>query len=115
MDAKKRTSFIFLVSLWILFCMFPAANMAAVAVQSEIASGHVVKVSQDYSIEIDNGKVYHPSREELKINVAVGDPVSLKYVVQDADKNVYFEYAPGLNTLKNSPEPAPLKNNSGNL
>ena len=83
--------------------LFAAEGRAAVAVQVETVSGIIVAKAADQAIRLNNGQTYHPSRQELAPGVAVGQPITLRYFVEGGEKNVYFEYAPGVNSLKKLP------------
>ncbi|MBP7517244.1 MAG: hypothetical protein KA768_05375 [Desulfobulbus sp.] len=83
--------------------LLPAEGRAAVAVQAETVSGIIVARATDQAIRLDNGQTYHPSRQELAPGVAIGQPITLRYFVEGGEKNVYFEYAPGVNSLKELP------------
>ena len=83
--------------------LFAVEGRAAVAVQAETVSGIIVAKAADQAIRLDNGHSYHPSRQELAPGVAVGQPITLRYFVEGGEKNVYFEYAPGVNSLKKLP------------
>ena len=92
--------------------LFAVEGRAAVAVQVETVSGVIVARAADQAIRLDNGKTYHPSRQELAPGVAVGQPITLRYFVEGGEKNVYFEYAPGVNSLKEIP-PTATQEDSG--
>ena len=83
--------------------LFAVEGRAAVAVQVETVSGIIVSRAADQAIRLDNGQTYHPSRQELAPGVAIGQPITLRYFVEGGEKNVYFEYAPGVNSLKELP------------
>lgn len=103
---KSTTIYLFLLAI---LCLLPAMNWAAVAVKTEVVSGKIVKNNADHSVWLDNGNIYHPRREGLAINLKVGEPVTLRYVTEPGNKNVFFEFAPGLNSLKEIPLPPPRK------
>ena len=83
--------------------LFAVEGRAAVAVQVETVSGIIVSRAADQAIRLDNGQTYHPSRQELAPGVAIGQPITLRYYIEGGEKNVYFEYAPGVNSLKELP------------
>ena len=83
--------------------LFAVEGRAAVAVQVETVSGIIVAKAADQAIRQNNRQPYHPSRQELAPGVAVGQPITLRYFVEGGEKNVYFEYAPGVNSLKKLP------------
>ena len=101
------------ISIYMFFltisCLFPAMSWAALAVKTEVVSGKIVQNNADRSVWLDNGNIYHPRREGLAINLKVGEPVTLRYVIEPDNKNVFFEFAPGLNSLKEIPLPPPRK------
>jgi len=101
-DKIKKSTLIYLFFVAVS-CLFPAMSWAVLAVQTEVASGNIVQKYEDHSVKLDNGIVYHPSRQGLVINVQVGEPVTLRYVVEDPDKNVFIEFAPGLHSLNELP------------
>jgi hypothetical protein len=110
-DKIKKSTLIYLFFVAVS-CLVPAMSWAVLAVQTEVASGNIIQKYEDHSVKLDNGIVYHPSRQGLVINVQVGEPVTLRYVVEDPGKNVFIEFAPGLNSLKASP-PAPESSKRG--
>lgn len=103
MDTKIKkstlTSLILAIFLWLL----PAMSWAALMVTQEVVSGHIVEINADHSVRLDDGNTYYPSREGLVINLQRGEPVTLRYYVEGKTKNVFFEYAGGLNSLKQNP------------
>jgi hypothetical protein len=80
-------------------------------VQTEVVSGNITHKYENHAVKLDNGKTYQPSREGLSINLPVGEPVTLR-IVEETDKNVFFEFAPGLNSLEKI-EPGLPKKDSG--
>lgn len=100
------------------FLFFVTVNLhstqseAAIAVQTQIASGYIKQIFNNNSIKLDNDQTYQASRKNLAINAEAGDPITLRYVVESDGINVFFESAPGLHSLKNTPLPISKKNNS---
>jgi len=92
-----------------IFCFLPAMSWAAVAIKTEVISGNLVQNNTDHSVRLDDGNLYFPSREGLIIDVQIGKPVTLRYIVETGNKKVFFEYAPGLNSLTEIALPAPRK------
>jgi hypothetical protein len=91
--------------------LFTVEGRAAVAVQVETVSGVIVARATDQAIRLDNGQTYHPANQELAPAVAVGQAITLRYYVEGGERKVYFEYAPGANSLKElSPATAPENN-----
>ena len=110
-DQFKKTYRTILFS-GILFCLLSSTTWAAIAIQTEVVSGMIVKVGSDHSVRLDNGKIYHPSRPELKIDSQAGQPITLRYTAVKGEKNIFFEYAPGLNSLQKKPQPSFRKDNT---
>lgn len=110
-NSTQRSSLVCLFFLAVFFLHF-AKSHAVVAVLTEVVSGIILQKYDNHAVKLDNGKIYYPSRDGLVINLQVGDPVTLKYVAGDSDKNVFFEFAPGLNSLTNKEPEAGRKDNS---
>ena len=94
---------------WAISCLFPAMSWSAVAVKTEVVSGKIVQNNADRSVWLDNGNIYYPGHKELNINLKVGEPVTLRYVTEPGNKNVFFDFAPGLNSIQEIPLPTPRK------
>lgn len=92
--------------------LWPMGSWAAVAMQTERVSGTIVAKGTDQTIRLDNGQTYRPARQELAPEVAVGQPITLRYYVEGGERNVFFEYAPGVNSLKEIP-PTATQEDSG--
>lgn len=105
---KSIQMFIFVL---LSFCLSPTPSKAAVAVQSEVVSGKIMQIYENHAIRLDNGEVYQPSRDNLIVNRQVGEHVSLRYVIEQDEKNVFFEIAPGTGSLMHQP-PATSKSTS---
>lgn len=112
MRAKINKCGLLYVSFWMIFCFFPAMSWAVLVVQTEVVSGNIVRKYGDHSVKLDNGEIYRPSRKGLVVELPVGEPITLRYFVEEADKNVFFEFAPGLNSLKKPGPVFPKKDNS---
>lgn len=93
-----------------MLCGLPASGWSMLVVQTRVVSGHIVNQQADHSVRLDDGKLYIPSRKELAIDLAVGSPVTLRYYIEGSKQNVYFEYAPGLNSLQESKPALPVSN-----
>ena len=87
--------------------LFAVEGRAAVAVQVETVSGIIVAKAADRAIRLDNGQTYQPARPDLAPGVAVGQPITLRYYIEGGERNVFFEFAPGLNSLKELPPAKP--------
>ncbi|MDR3631395.1 MAG: hypothetical protein P4L42_13785 [Desulfocapsaceae bacterium] len=89
-----------------VLCLIPLLSRAAIMIQTAVISGNISAINTDSSVRLDNGKTYFPSRNDLRINLPAGAAVTLRYYVEGEEKNVYFQYAPGQNSLnENTPEP----------
>ena len=86
----------------LIFGLYPSRSEGALLVQAHIVSGRIIHKYKDHAVRLDNGKLYQPSREGLIVNARVGSPVTLGYVIEDGNKNVFFEYARGLHSLQQS-------------
>jgi len=107
---EMKKSALLCVSFWLISCFAPVMSWSVVAVQTEVVSGNIAQKYDDHSVKLDNGKIYYPSRNGLVVDVPVGESVTLR-IVEETDKKVFFEYAPGLNSLKEIP-PAPIRKDS---
>ena len=92
--------------------LWPIGSWAAVAIQTERVSGIIVAKAADQTIRLDNGQTYQPARPELAPGVPVGQPITLRDYVEGGERNVFFEYAPGVNSLKEIP-PTATQEDSG--
>lgn len=97
-DTIKKSVLVY-VCLSIISCFIPVMSWAVVAVQTEVVSGNIAQKNNDHSIKLDNGKVYHSSRDGFVVDLAVGEPVTLR-IVDKGEKKVFIEFAPGLNSLE---------------
>lgn len=86
--------------LIVTLCLYPAISWSALAVRSEIVSGIIVQKFDNNSIKLDNGKIYQPSRKGLIVTLQPGESITLRYVTDENGNFEFFEYAPGLNSLK---------------
>jgi len=90
------------------FCLYPAMTRAVVAIQTEVVSGNIAQKYENNAVKLDNGEIYQPSRKGLVVNLQIGEAVTLRYYVKNSETNVFFEFAPGLNSL-NEQDPASVK------
>lgn len=95
----------------IISCFLPALSSARLVVQTEVVSGNIAQKYDDQSVKLDNGTVYHPSRQGLIVDVPVGEAVTLR-IVEEADMKVFFEYALGVNSLNDISPASIRKDNS---
>ena len=98
--------------LWAIFCLLPVLSWAALTVKTEVVSGNIVRQDADHSVWLDNGKVYSPSRKGLVIELPVTMPVTLRYYTDVENKNIFFEFAPGLGSLQAITPVLPTKDNN---
>lgn len=82
-----------------LLLFLPTIAWTALSVHSKVVSGIIIRKDTNQVIELDNGKVYYPSRTSLAVELPVNSPVTLRYYTENENKNVYFEFRSGLNTL----------------
>lgn len=85
---------------FLALCLLPAVGLAAVVIESYRASGTIVQILGDNSVKLDDGVTYTPAREDLVVTVQAGQPVTLLYGVNAEGKNIFFDFAPGLNSLQ---------------
>ena len=93
----KRIPLVYFLGL--MLCLLPCVSGAALVVKTELVSGKIVQISGDRSVKLDNGSVYRPSRTGLKVDLPVGEAVTLRYYVETSGQKVFFEYAPGMGSL----------------
>ena len=110
MRDKIKYLVLFCVCFSMISCLLPATSWARLVIETEVVSGSITRKYADHSVALDNGKKYQPSRKGLSIDLPVGKTVTLR-VVKEAGKNIFFDFAPGLNSLKELP-PMPQKDNS---
>lgn len=101
----KRTPLAFLVvlSLWLL----PCTSGAVLVVKTDVVSGKIVQIYANRSIRLDNGVIYLPSRKGLSVNLAPGETVTLRYMIENTGEKKFFEYAPGVGSLAPLPPYSP--------
>ena len=99
MGDKIRKLIAFHLLLGAFFCLFPALSGAGLTVKTEIVSGNIIRQDADHSVWLDNGMVYSPSRKGLVIDSGI-TPVTLRYYTDVENKNIFFEFAPGLGSLQ---------------
>ena len=83
----------------VLFCFLPIMSWARLSVQADVVSATIAEIYEDNSVKLDNGKIYYPSRDGLAVDLPVGAPVTLR-IVKEVDKDVFFEFLSGFNSLK---------------
>ncbi|MFH0781162.1 MAG: hypothetical protein V2B20_04295 [Pseudomonadota bacterium] len=91
---------------WVFLCFMPSMSWASLAVNTTVVSGNIVQHNVDHSVRLDDGKTYFPSRIGLVVNLPAGEAVTLRYFIEGEDKNFFFEYALGLNSLQEIQTPS---------
>ena len=87
-----------------LLFLLPTMALAVVAVETHTVSGRIVTIETNDALKLDNGNIYHPSRDGLTAGIQAGQPVTLRYMRTADGQVVFFECSPCLNSLH---EPAP--------
>lgn len=82
-----------------ILCLLPCVSGAVLVAQTELVSGKIVQINDDSSVSLDNGSIYRPSREGLKVELRPGETVTLRYLIETSGEKVFFEYAPGMDSL----------------
>lgn len=90
--------------IFLAACLLPATSLAVVFMETHLASGNIVQIFDDNSVKLNDGVTYTPSRENLSVTVQQGKPVTLRYVVNHEGKKLFFDFAPGLNSLQPLPQ-----------
>lgn len=97
---------------FIVFSLTPTICKAILAMKTETVSGILLVKNDDNSIQLDNGITYYPSRTDLVVSVEVGNPITLRFVVNSDSQKVFIESAPGINALEPSPAPQAIVDNT---
>lgn len=100
MSINKETANIIILTLF-LSMIFPLTGNARVAVLSDIASGQVIRI-QDNVITLESGVSYYPAHKNMKIDIKVGDVISLRIISDTENMYKYTEIAIGKNSLSHS-------------
>lgn len=95
----------------LIFGLSPTRSEGALLVQTHIVSGRIIHKYKDNAVRLDNGKLYQPSRQDLIVKARVGSPVTLGYIIEDGNKNFFFQCANGLDSLQQSQPRRIRKNN----
>jgi hypothetical protein len=111
MRDKTKKSVLIYACFLIISCLLPTMSWARLVVKTGVVSGNIAQIYGNHAVKLDNGKTYQPSREGLSIDLPVGEPVTLR-IVEETDKNIFFEFAPGLNSLKELVPVSPKQDNS---
>jgi hypothetical protein len=97
---KKKTINIIILSLF-LSVIFPLTGNTRVAVLSDIATGQVIRI-QDNVITLDSGVSYYPANKNMKIDIKVGDVISIRIISDTENMYQYTEIAIGKNSLSHT-------------
>lgn len=103
--AMKKNLLAYFVGL--ILCLLPCTSRAVLVVKTEIVSGKIVQIYINGSVKLDNGVVYLPSRQGLNVNMRAGEAVTLRYIVETSGEKKFFEFAPGIGSLKPLPPYVP--------
>lgn len=101
---RKKTVRVFILALCSLAMV--SHCHAGLSVTTELATGMVVRIHENV-ITLDSGMQFHPAGQHMKLEVAVGDQVTIRFFTDAEGKNKYTAVAPGKNSLTKSPAPAP--------
>ncbi|MBV5327236.1 MAG: hypothetical protein JZU65_06280 [Chlorobium sp.] len=105
MHNRVKKIFMPFLFLGLISVLFPVTTMAGLEMQIDTVSGKITHKYPNHSLQLDNGKTYYASREGLVVNLSLGEAVTLRYMIEDS-KSIFFEFAPGFNSLqKLNPEP----------
>jgi hypothetical protein len=85
--------------------LFPSALTAKVFIITEIVSGQVISITKENLIELDDGFLYYPVKEDINFFIKPGQILSIRYYIDAMDKRNYIDLAPGKNSLKAIPVP----------
>ena len=105
MSFKKLMCVYHFILIALLLGIFPSALTARIFIATEIVSGQVISITQDNTIELDDGFLYHPGKKNISLSIKPGEYISIKYYIDGNDEKKYIEYAPGKNSLKATPVP----------
>ena len=87
------------------FGIFPSILTAKVFVATEIVSGQVISITQDNTIELDDGFLYYPVKKDIILSIQPDEYISIKYYINGNNERNYIEYSPGKNSLEATPLP----------
>jgi len=103
MTSKSKILSFFFISIFILG-MIPLHSNAKLFITTQIAVGEIATINNNV-IEFDDGSVFHPAKEDTKLEVNPGNLVTIEFYTSPEDVNFYLNIALGSNTLTPSPEP----------
>ena len=85
----------------LIFC-WGQTVFSAIALNTEVVSGKVYSI-QDKVIDLEGGGKYYPAPSMQVEKISAGDLVSIRYFLNNEDKNIYIEVEKGLNSIVNKP------------
>ncbi|MBT6337745.1 MAG: hypothetical protein HOJ48_00460 [Desulfobacula sp.] len=100
MNFIKSIKKIFLILIILISCLFPLLVFAKVFITTEIVTGQVISITNEYTIELDSGFLYYPAKKNIPISIKPGEAISIRYFIDEDNDRNYIEYAPGKNSLK---------------
>jgi hypothetical protein len=85
--------------------MFPSLVTAKVFIAADIVSGQVISITEENTIELDDGFLYYSEKKDIKLSIKPEEYISIKYYIDENNKRKYIDYAPGKNSLEATPVP----------
>lgn len=78
----------------------PVFSMAKIFISTQITSGHIVSISDENEIELDDGLTYLPAKKGFTLSIKPGQQVSLRYYTDQNYQRIYIDYKLGKNSIK---------------
>ncbi|MCF6245803.1 MAG: hypothetical protein L3J69_00435 [Desulfobacula sp.] len=99
---RKTKSYILhiITGIALLAIILPSGVTAKIFIETSLIAGQVISISEKNIIQLDNGSVYLPAHENIKLNIVPGQIVTIRYYILDQEEKRYIEVAPGKNSLK---------------
>ncbi|WP_457551913.1 hypothetical protein [Desulfobacula sp.] len=94
-----------IILIILAFGIFPSIIKAKIFITTQIVSGQVISITKEYTIELDDGFLYYPTKKDTPCSVNPGEFISIRYFIDTNDKKNYIDHAPGKNSLKPVPLP----------
>jgi len=101
---KPIHKYLYIVAI-LLFGVFPSLLTAKIFIATEIVSGQVMSVSEENTIELDDGFLYYSAKKDITPAIHPGEFISIKYYIDGSYDRIYIEYAPGKNSIRAVPVP----------
>lgn len=103
---KMRSNFKTVCILVILMSgMFFSTVSAKVFIVTEIAQGKVISITKENTIELDDGFLYYPVKQQMPISIKLHEIISIRYYIDTNYERKYIDWAAGKNSLKDVPLP----------